>query len=43
MRAVTVIMLDRIAVGLREKSGEMGLELVQVLEGGTWKAVSRKV
>ncbi|KAH8926294.1 DUF1688-domain-containing protein [Atractiella rhizophila] len=38
-RAITVIMLDRIALKMREKSG-LGeeLQLAQVLEGGTWKA-----
>lgn len=38
-RAVTVIMLDRLAEGIREKTGEKGLTLPQVLEAGTWKAV----
>lgn len=40
MRAVTVIMLDRIAEGIRKKTGDEGLTLAQCLEAGTWKAVS---
>ena len=39
MRAVTIIMLDRLAVGIRKKLG-VDLTLPQVLEAGTWKAVS---
>ncbi|BGP15099.1 hypothetical protein JCM10213_006568 [Rhodosporidiobolus nylandii] len=37
MRAVTIIMLDRLAVGIRKKVG-VELSLPQVLEAGTWKA-----
>ncbi|GAA6014929.1 hypothetical protein JCM10207_002230 [Rhodosporidiobolus poonsookiae] len=37
MRAVTIIMLDRLAVGIRKKVG-VDLSLPQVLESGTWKA-----
>lgn len=37
-RAVTVIMLDRLAEGIRKKTG-VHLSLPQVLESGTWKAV----
>lgn len=36
-RAVTIIMLDRIAQGIRQKVG-FELSLPQVLEAGTWKA-----
>ena len=39
MRAVTIIMLDRLADGIRKKLG-VELTLPQVLEAGTWKAVS---
>lgn len=39
MRAVTIIMLDRLAQGIRKKLG-VELTLPQVLEAGTWKAVS---
>lgn len=39
-RAVTVIMLDKLAEGIRKKTGQQGLSLPQVLEAGTWKAVS---
>lgn len=39
-RAVTVIMLDRLAEGIRKKTGNKDLSLPQVLEAGTWKAVS---
>ena len=38
MRAVTIIMLDRLATGIRKKLG-VELTLPQVLEAGTWKAV----
>ncbi|KAI5475905.1 hypothetical protein MNV49_000738 [Pseudohyphozyma bogoriensis] len=37
-RAVTVIMLDRLAQGIRDKVGDQTLSLPQVLEAGTWKA-----
>ncbi|GAA5836277.1 hypothetical protein JCM3766R1_003475 [Sporobolomyces carnicolor] len=37
MRAVTIIMLDRLATGIRKKLG-VELTLPQVLEAGTWKA-----
>ncbi|GAA5854709.1 hypothetical protein JCM8547_004948 [Rhodosporidiobolus lusitaniae] len=37
MRAITIIMLDRLAVGIRKKLG-YELSLPQVLESGTWKA-----
>ena len=37
MRAVTIIMLDRLAAGIRAKVG-VELSLPQVLEAGTWKA-----
>ncbi|GAA5944384.1 URC4/urg3 family protein [Sporobolomyces koalae] len=37
MRAVTIIMLDRLANGIRNKLG-VDLTLPQVLEAGTWKA-----
>ncbi|GAA5892711.1 URC4/urg3 family protein [Sporobolomyces salmoneus] len=37
MRAVTIIMLDRLADGIRKKLG-VELTLPQVLEAGTWKA-----
>lgn len=42
MRAVTVVVLERLRVGLEGMSGlgEGKLELVKVLEGGSWKAVS---
>lgn len=36
---MTIIMLDRLAAGIRKKVGE-DLSLPQVLEAGTWKAVS---
>lgn len=36
MRAVTVIMLDRLADGIRKEVG-VELSLPQVLESGTWK------
>lgn len=39
MRAVTIIMLDRLAEGIRKQVG-VQLSLPQVLEAGTWKAVS---
>lgn len=41
MRAVTIIMLDHLADGIRQKTGVHDLTLPQVLEAGTWKAVSR--
>ncbi|GAA5902917.1 hypothetical protein JCM6882_009160 [Rhodosporidiobolus microsporus] len=37
MRAITIVMLDRLAVGIRKKVG-VELSLPQVLEAGTWKA-----
>ncbi|KAM0746488.1 DUF1688-domain-containing protein [Meredithblackwellia eburnea MCA 4105] len=37
-RAVTIIMLDRLAEGIRKKTGDPTLSLPQVLEAGTWKA-----
>lgn len=37
MRAITIVMLDRLAVGIRKKVG-VDLSLPQVLESGTWKA-----
>ncbi|GAA5988026.1 hypothetical protein JCM11641_002135 [Rhodosporidiobolus odoratus] len=37
MRAITIIMLDRLATGIRNKVG-VELSLPQVLESGTWKA-----
>ena len=37
MRAVTIIMLDRLATDIRAKVG-VELSLPQVLESGTWKA-----
>lgn len=40
-RAVTIIMLDRLADGIRKKTGDATLSLPQVLEAGTWKAVRR--
>lgn len=40
LRAVTIIMLDRLAEGIRKKTGVAQLSLPQVLEAGTWKAVS---
>lgn len=40
LRAVTIIMLDRLAEGIRKKTGVAELSLPQVLEAGTWKAVS---
>lgn len=39
-RAVTVIMLDRIAAGINKKLGTQ-LALAQVLEAATWKGVRR--
>ncbi|GAA6058862.1 hypothetical protein JCM10212_002806 [Sporobolomyces blumeae] len=38
MRAVTIMMLDRLADGIRAKTGVKSLTLPQVLEAGTWKA-----
>ena len=39
-RALTVALLDRVAVAVREKLGltEAELPLIKVLEAGTWKA-----
>jgi len=36
-RAMTVMCLDRIAVGIREKLGAPNLSLPQILESATWK------
>ncbi len=37
-----MIMLDRIAAEVRERLEDPSLELVQVLEAGTWKAGREK-
>ena len=41
-RALTVILMDKIAQLLREKLGKPGMPLSEILEGGTWRA-GRKI
>jgi hypothetical protein len=41
-RALTIILMDKIAAALREKFNQTDLPLSMILEGGTWRA-GRKV
>ena len=41
-RALTIILMDKIAAALREKFGKPDMPLTQILEGGTWRA-GRKI